>query len=299
MLIELLIYLSELFLRVFFRVSFDFALDFSETKEFHQASRKKLNKINVDEIEPYTDKKIMYDFIKIAIVFYLVTFSYIFSNDCSMYDIGLAIIFPLLISFVITIVNISIIYFGVINAYEQLICENKIIECSKLLEKHINSSPSRVYLKVMKLKLLLYEGAIDDAQKYCNELYGCNKIRKNSALLNNIRYIIDYIALNNSTSEDLVVDKNDEIGVLLSFIAQYNYGEIHQIPDSLLRLFESKITFLKSASAILISEMYFSLGDLNNKAEYEKKALEYAPSQEMRDYIQKHIYAMNNQIKIT
>lgn len=198
-----------------------------------------------------------------------------------------------------------VLYMGIKNSglrvYSRLIYSNLSKECIAAMDKCIEASPTQFELQICKLNALLYSGEICkylDLYKDISCLEEAKKTKYKRMLVNS-RCVVSYLKENKLDFSDIYSPECEfsEIVVSVSRIkSRYNENEfIEQVND----IFSSKNVFYKCIGALLLAEIYSLRKDLVSQQQYIEKALDFSPSEEVTQCIQKHIYAMNNQIKIT
>ena len=149
---------------------------------------------------------------------------------------------------------------------------------------------------------LLFSGNLTQCAKYCltvkdNQLL--NMEDKN--VIDNTMYIIDY--LNCVNLEKDYIPKFDSYPNMplnetyeLANIISVKYGELQgSIVDKCNAFVSSPIHFCKSMGYLLMAEETVDEFKMDSFKGYIEKALEYSPSEEVTECIQKHIEAMNTQ----
>lgn len=191
---------------------------------------------------------------------------------------------------------------SVMYAWTLLLKDNKIDDSLKMINEVIQGYPMWDIFKSIKIMTLLFSGNLTQCAKYCltvkdNQLL--NMEDKN--VIDNTMYIIDY--LNCVNLEKDYIPKFDSYPNMplnetyeLANIISVKYGELQgSIVDKCNAFVSSPIHFCKSMGYLLMAEETVDEFKMDSFKGYIEKALEYSPSEEVTECIQKHIEAMNTQ----
>lgn len=172
-----------------------------------------------------------------------------------------------------------------------LLYGNQFDECLSFLNSVMDKYPNFIWLKYNKLDALFMSGRLSEYERYLDEFEIQNEYLANTGgyAVTLVRIILNFIRGQKKEYQINITKQAFDSEKLAWIILNKDTMTPEEIIGACLKPHETNYYLFKSISSLILAEAYRELNQTSNYALFAEKAQCYAPSDEVRRYVRKHL----------